>query len=294
MTRTFAEPQEMVEHVNFWGECVVHPQTVIRDHLLAGPIRSGMVRILREFTLSEEVVQTLIQQIEGISTTDSPTEFDRDLRKLLFGKCDEKKVRASLDMRASHVARQIEPFLVGNSFLDIGTGDGVVAWNVRRHFNRHSLVDVIDYVDPRVTLPFQLYDDGANIPAGNRSHDTAILTNVLHHSVNPLHLLEDSWRVTKRRLIIIESVYADMARAGETGVPFCLSERDQFIYTSFFDWFYNRVLHCDVPVPFNYLSPQAWEQTFTDRDMSVAFRQDLGIDVEIVPIHHFLYVLEKR
>lgn len=292
---TFPEARALqVQDMNFWGDSVVAPHEIIRDRLLAKPIRSGMERILREFTLPEVLVQSLVEQIQAISTVDSATDFDGRLRQLLFGKCDERRVRASLDMRARHVARQIEPFLVGNSFLDIGTGDGMVAWNFRGHFDRHSLVDVIDYVDPRVTLPFQLYADGENIPAEDRSHDTAILTNVLHHSVNPMHLLEDAWRVTKRRLIIIESVYGDTARAGETNVPFCLSGRDQFVYTSFFDWFYNRVLHCDVPVPFNYLSPQAWQQAFAEHDMHIAFRQDLGIDVEIVPIHHFLYVLEKR
>jgi Methyltransferase domain len=294
MSATAFEIGERSVAANFWGAKIIQPQEVLRDRLLPREIRSGMERILREFTLPNVAIEQLIEQISAESMRASAGAYDRQLQELLFDKCDKEKVRISLDQRARHVAAQIKPFLRGASLLDIGTGDGMVACNIQENFKRHLLVDVVDYLDPRVQLPFERYDEGSKIPTDDRSHDTAILTNVLHHSLDPMHLLRESWRVTEQRLIIIESVYADATRLNELTVPFCLSARDQFVYTSFFDWFYNRVLHSDVPVPFNYLSPQRWEQIFADCEMRIAFRQDLGIDVEIVPIHHFLYVLEKR
>lgn len=278
---------------NFWDERTVQPQEVLRQHMLNKEVRAGMDRILREFALPSTVVSALTEEIIAESKH-SAAQFDRRLQEVLYGKCDSAKIRASLDERAAHVAGQIRPFLRGKSLLDIGTGDGMVAWNIRKQFDRHALIDVVNYVDPRVQLPYERYNEGDAIPADDQAFDTAVLTNVLHHSLDPLHLLKESWRVTKERLIIIESVYGDDARLGQDEVPFCLTARDQFIYTSFFDWFYNRVLHSDVPVPFNYLPPQRWERVFADEGMAVVARQDLGIDVEIVPIHHFLYVLERR
>ncbi len=278
---------------NFWQHPITSPLDALKHDFLPEPLRHGARRIFNEFLLPQVAIEELIRQVWDVSRDSSPEALDRRLQKLLVGKLDENKTRHLLDLRAHHVAKQIRPFLIGESLLDVGTGDGMVAWNVRSHFPRHFLVDVVNYLDSRVQLPFERYEEGAPIPCDDSSFDTTILTNVLHHSLDPMRLLRESVRVTRRRLIIIESVYADADRQGEKDIPFCLPPGQQFIYTSFFDWFYNRVLHSDVPAPFNFLPPQRWDRLFREFELNVEHRQDLGIDVEIVPIHHFLYVLDK-
>jgi SAM-dependent methyltransferase len=278
---------------NYWGHRVTGPLEAVQKDFLPEPLRHGAKRIFAEFLLPQVAIENLLKQVWDVSRDTSTDAFDQRLQRLLRGKLDENKTRHLLDLRAHHVAKQIQPFLSGKSLLDVGTGDGMVSWNIRSHFDQHFLVDVVNYLDPRVTLPFQQYEEGNSIPCADDSFDTTILTNVLHHSLDPMILLKESIRVTRHRLIIIESVYADCERMGQTEIPFCLTEDEQFIYTSFFDWFYNRVLHSNVPVPFNFLPPQKWDRVFGDLGLNAKHRQDLGIDVEIVPIHHFLHVLDK-
>ncbi len=278
---------------NYWGHPITSPLDALRHDFLPEPLRHGARRIFNEFLLPQVAIEELIRHVWDVSRDPSPEALDRRLQKLLVGKLDESKTRHLLDLRAHHVAKQLRPFLIGESLLDVGTGDGMVASNIRSHFKRHFLVDVVNYLDPRVQLPFERYDEGAAIPCGDNAYDTTILTNVLHHSLDPARLLRESIRVTRKRLIIIESVYADADRLGQGDIPFCLPAGQQFIYTSFFDWFYNRVLHSDVPAPFNFLPPQKWDRIFSDAGLITQQRLDLGIDVEIVPIHHFLYALDK-
>jgi SAM-dependent methyltransferase len=278
---------------NHWGHPITSPLEALQNNFLPEPIRHGASRIFREFLLPQVAIDELLKQVCDVSRDSSTEAFDLRLQRLLRGKLDETKIRYLLDLRAHHVAKQLRPFLTGQSLLDVGAGDGMVSWNIRSHFQRHFLVDVVNYLDPRVHLPFQQYDEGTPLPCADASFDTTILTNVLHHSLDPMLLLKESVRATRRRLIIIESVYADPDHWGEKEIPFCLTPHDQFVYTSFFDWFYNRVLHSDVPAPFNFLPPYKWDLIFSDIGLKTHHRQDLGIDVEIVPIHHFLHVLER-
>lgn len=285
--------QSAINH-NFWGRPITSPLDAVKNSFLPEALKHGAARIFREFLLPEVTIGDLIAKVWDVSRDPSIEAFDLRLQRLLRGKLDETKCRGLLDERAQHVAKQLRPHLVGSSLLDVGTGDGMVSWNIRAHFAKHFLVDVVDYLDPRCRLPFQTYEEGTPLPCSGESFDTTIVTNVLHHSLNPGFLLNECVRVTRQRLIIVESVYADADRIGSAAIPFCLNEEEQFVYTSFFDWFYNRVLHSDVPTPFNFLSPQQWDDVFSKSRLSVLTRQDLGIDVEIVPIHHFLYVLDKR
>ena len=265
---------------------------MVKESTLIGPLQAGASRIFSEFGIPPEEVRTLVSAIWDTSHIDNIADFDRHLQQLLIGRLRQDKIRDLLDARAAHVCRQIVPHLVGGSLLDVGAGDGMVAWNLRQFFKEHSLVDVIDYLDSRVQLPFTSYREGDPLPVSS-PHDTAILINVLHHSDDPVNLLVETWKHTSQHLIIIESVSGDPNRFGERDLPFCLDVDQQFQYTSFFDWFYNRVLHSDVPVPFNFAPPPVWENLFAHHHMGLIYKQDLGIDVEIVPIHHYLFVLSR-
>ena len=72
-----------------------------------------------------------------------------------------------------------------------------------------------------------------------------------------------------------------------------LSDEDQIAYATFVDWFYNRVLHDDVPVPYNFTTVENWQATFLQYNMRLAQTIHLGQDIEIGPEYHVLFVLEK-
>lgn len=265
---------------------------MVRQSILKDPLQAGAARLFVEFGIGPQEINQLINSIWDSSAAGNLTEFDRYLQNLLIGRLHQNRIRELLDARADHVARQIRPHLIGESLLDVGSGDGMVAWNIRDRFQRHLLVDVVDYQDQRVKLPFAHYDDGDPLPTLSFS-DCAILINVMHHSADPVKLLLETWKRTARRLIVIESVSGDPNRLWETELPFSLGIEQQFQFTSFFDWFYNRVLHSDIPVPFNFAPPPVWEDLFSHHQMKLIHKQDLGIDVEIVPIHHYLFVLDR-
>lgn len=279
-------------HQNYWGEPTLSPRELLNQTYLVDAFRGGARRIFRRFGLTATESDELVRRVWELAAKSNDVDFELGLHAMVSSRFDPQLIRKLLDERASDISKQISPYLRGNTLLDVGAGDGMVAWNVHQRFQSCTLVDVMNYLDPRVQLPVTVYADGHRLSFADPC-DSVLLINVLHHSDFPLTVLEDAWDHTNDRLIIIESVYGDPVRAGLADLPFCLSPRDQFLYTSFFDWFYNRVLHADVPVPCNFLSPPEWQTIFNGRGMRLANGLDLGIDVDIVPIHHFLFVLER-
>jgi len=125
--------------------------------------------------------------------------------------------------------------------------------------------------------------------------DTVLLLTVLHHSENPVELLKSAWDVTKKKLIIIESVVG--VHKEEPQAKYELlnsSDEDQVAFAAFVDWFYNRVLHNDVPVPYNFTTPEQWRSIFSENNMRLAQTIHLGQDIEMGPEYHILFVLEKE
>jgi hypothetical protein len=68
---------------------------------------------------------------------------------------------------------------------------------------------------------------------------------------------------TKQRLIIIESVVGVHTEKPNVKYDLLnLSDENQIAYAAFIDWFYNRVLHDDVPAPYNFTTIANWQSTF--------------------------------
>jgi hypothetical protein len=100
--------------------------------------------------------------------------------------------------------------------------------------------------------------------------------------------------VAAKRIIIIESVIG-IHHAFENAKYelLALSDEKQIAYAAFVDWFYNRVLHDDIPVPYNFTTPDKWQATFVNSGMRLLKTVHLGQDIEIGPEYHVLFVLEK-
>jgi ubiquinone/menaquinone biosynthesis C-methylase UbiE len=219
-----------------------------------------------------------------------------------------------LEGRAALIRSQILGHLKRGEVLDLGCGDGRVGAIVSKRKEFHvSLADV--YTNPAVfdtatdyNLSFSRFIQGEAVPFTDARFDTTLALTIFHHSDDPVKLIREVARVTKKggRVVVIESVYgvdgrelgeADRARIG----PYLtLDWEEQRRVNIFFDHFYNRIVHYSadpqkqVNVPFNFNTPQGWENLFRDEGKLTQERLiHLGIDQPAVPEYHTLHVLKK-
>ena len=106
--------------------------------------------------------------------------------------------------RANAVAEQLAPyFSAGQQLLEIGAGQGLVAQALQQASGAQlTLVDVVDYNQTK--LPLQTYD-GLHLPFPDGAFDWSLLIFVLHHTPDPLPVLEEALRVAKAGTVIVEN-----------------------------------------------------------------------------------------
>lgn len=238
--------------------------------------------------------QKLALKTVQLSKSGKPIEkIELELHEMLrkngaFRFFDEK-----MNLRAFMWYQKIEPFIVGKNFLDLGGGDGRTAQRAKNELRGKGkdievhVADVLDYPD-RVRDIAYTRMEGTKAPFDDNFFDTVFLGTVYHHVGkdldDPLKLVDESIRITKRRLVVIESIYQNP------------QER---LYTMWIDWWYNRVLYFDknpgnkVNVPFNFRTPKGWARVFKQRGMKIIKNVDLKIFQILNPEHHWLFVLEK-
>jgi SAM-dependent methyltransferase len=289
---------EESEETNFWGHKIPTPQSIIRSRELKPHIEAFLNKALALVGLGTEAIErfkrfavTEARRLEF----DSLVAYEYELKRHLLGQTSSWKMGATLTQRANIIREQISPFLQGDSLLDIGCGNGLISNLLKDRFKIIQLLDVVQYVTAPIDLPFALYKEGQTLPINQPSYDTVLLLTVLHHSYQPVQLLKLAWAATKKKLIIIESVVG-IHQEAQPPVRYNLlksSDEDQIAYAAFVDWFYNRVLNDDVPVPYNFTKPENWQATFLQNNMHLAQTIHLGQDIDVGPEYHVLFVLER-
>lgn len=283
---------------NDWGLKIPTPQSVILNPRLKPYIDRLLTQMLSLCGLEEPAIgnfKALAEHEARVNRYDTRVAYERELKAGLIGMINETVLDDTLSRRAETIKAQIEPHLEGNSLLDIGCGNGMIADLIQGHFEEVQLVDVKRYLPSRLRrqLSFTKYEEGEPLPFG-RQFDTVLLLTVLHHSRNPRRLLKLAWGITRKKLIIIESVVGVHNLAQNVKYELVDSPDElQIGYAAFIDWFYNRVLHNDVPVPYNFTTPEAWKSEFEQKLMNIEHTIHLGQDIDIGPEYHILFVLQK-
>jgi len=91
--------------------------------------------------------------------------------------------------------------------VDIGAGNGLVAFELEKADIQATAVDVADLsILPEVEVTVY---DGQTLPYPNNHFDSALLLTVLHHTTDPVAVLKESARVAKQ-VVIIEDVYKNL------------------------------------------------------------------------------------
>lgn len=132
-----------------------------------------------------------------------------------------KLAEGQLRYRALEKAKRIKPFLPEMTetceVLDLGAGEGFVGEalehttgfrDTRSGFEipgcKAILCDVRDA--NRTDLPYTVYD-GKSLPFDKNSFDVSVIAFVLHHTEAPDRVIREARRVSRRRLIILETVH---------------------------------------------------------------------------------------
>ena len=190
----------------------------------------------------------------------------------------EAEYYAAQRKRAANAYERIKGDLFGDHLLDLGSGPGLIAETIHERTGmKVTLADVIDY--SMTNLPTIIMSEGKCVPLDNQSVDTTLIYLVLHHADDPLMLLDEAVRVTRRRIVIMEG-YVD--------------DENTYLVNCFFDWFLNRIVQGkDINMPLNFRTTPEWNRIFAERGLRVTRQELVGIDEPVAPESHVLFVLDK-
>ncbi len=235
--------------------------------------------------------------------------YEAEAHQILETEKVAQRIPEKLSARASLMYSQIAPYLLAGTVLDYGCGDGQVAELITK--NRKQTVALTDVYEHKhikeAGLGFKLFRQGAKAPFGDAEFDNVLALTVFHHSSNPLESIKDVARLTKSngRVLVVESVYgvngAELPEVmkQKIGNYLALSAEQQRKVNIFFDHFYNRIIHYStaaetkVNVPFNFNTPENWQQIFAGCGLEQEMVIHLGLDQPTAPEYHTLHVLRK-
>ena len=248
-------------------------------------IRSLMMKALKEAhvnSVRRKVFWTYVNRkiTKGIKKGKRLSQIEAEIRTFLKRHMDEEQDRTKNTLeRGKRSFEKVKDYVIGEKVLDLGAGDGLLALEIKERLGKEVfLVDVVDY--NYTDLPLLLYNQGDKVPLGDQEVDTTIIFVVLHHANNPLHLLKEAARVTKKRLVILEGYIED---------------EDIRITNCFMDWFYNRIIRgADINIPLNFLKLKEWEKELNNYGFNVIETKYIGIDEPIVPEYHVFIIAERE
>ena len=142
---------------------------------------------------------------------------------------------------SEYISKLIPPDAVT---LDIGCGDGLISWHLLKLRPDISITGIDVLVRPESHIPVRIYD-GITIPYKDKSVDTIIFVDVLHHTDNPKKLIIEAGRVS-RKTVIIKDHFQD---------GFLSKQRLKFM-----DKVGNR--RHNVFLPYNYMKKKEWEELY--------------------------------
>ncbi|QLL10303.1 class I SAM-dependent methyltransferase [Mycobacterium vicinigordonae] len=95
----------------------------------------------------------------------------------------------------------------GDTVLDVGCGTGHLSVYLRDMYGvKPTGIDLTDSRASEITLTEYSDFDGTSIPFPDKSFDHVVLSEVLHHSHDPVALAAQCRRVARRRIFVFEDM----------------------------------------------------------------------------------------
>ncbi len=156
------------------------------------------------------------------------------------------------DRRIQVLAEHLAALIPENArVLDVGCGDGRLAKWISQLRADVEIAGIEVLVRPDCHIRATGFD-GRTIPFANRSFDTAMLVDVLHHTHSPAALLAESARVAGRCVLIKDHVLGGWLDG---------------VILRFMDRVGNR--RHGVALPYNYLRAAQWQQSFATVGLTI-------------------------
>ena len=183
--------------------------------------------------------------------------------------------------RLDSLVRHLKDFLPKNaSVLDVGCGDGQLAYRINQERADLSLSGIDVLVREKTWVPVRQFD-GKTIPFDTTSVDAVMFIDVLHHTNDPYALLREAVRVTKRHIIVKDHLVNG----------FLAEQTLQFM---------DRVGNAryGVALPGNYWHLSQWERAFRALGLTpVEWREKLNLYPKVIDLWfgrslHFVARLE--
>ena len=163
--------------------------------------------------------------------------------------------------RVRVLSEHLTPLFPNNAVvLDVGCGDGLITHLCmeKRPDIQSQGIDVL--IRNQTYIPVKPFD-GQSIPYDDKSVDTVVFVDVLHHTNDPLVLLREAARVA-RQTIVLKDHTRDGWLAGET--------------LRFMDKVGNE--RYGVALPYNYWSKQQWLDGFQTLGLQIqSWQQNLQL-----------------
>jgi SAM-dependent methyltransferase len=174
-------------------------------------------------------------------------------------------------------AAAVAPFTAGARVLDLGAGEGyVTAALARRRGGWMVSCDVGDF--RQEPGPYVVYD-GERLPFRDGTFDTTLILLALHHCSDPERVLDEAVRVTRQRLIVMESVFRNRL--------------DRF-WLDLLDGRLNARRHGGaMTAALAFRTREGWGTLFASRGLRLVEMRRLGTWWERFVHHPTLFVLQK-
>ena len=92
------------------------------------------------------------------------------------------------------------------SAIDFGAGDGFVASEMRRLLACEDITALDVKIRQKLFHPVSVFD-GTRIPCKSASSELVYAIDVLHHTKNPIHCIDEMMRCTSRYLMLKDHTY---------------------------------------------------------------------------------------
>lgn len=178
--------------------------------------------------------------------------------RALVGAAHSKSVHSRrVGVLANHFAEMIP---AQHCVLDVGCGDGLIDALLAQRRPDLQLAGVDVLVRPNARIPVTPFD-GLRLPYKDRSWDTVLFCDALHHAADPVALLREAARVARQSVVIKDhSVQGVLAW-----------------HTLRFMDYVGNAPH-GVALPYTYLTPQQWQDAFAASSLRPEnVRTELGI-----------------
>ena len=173
-------------------------------------------------------------------------------------------------------AAAVAEYVIGERVLDLGSAEAWVPEAVAARTGSFACgVDIGAY--RRARVPYAVYD-GRRLPFADAAFDTTLVLLTLHHCEAPETVLEEAVRVTRRRLVVTESVYR--------------TPLERF-WLDLLDGRVNGFRHGGrMRRALEFRRPEEWRRLFEARGLDVVAERWLGSSLERLVHHPLLFALD--